>query len=531
VLVQLANAAEALHEPPVSYAAFIAELSAAVGTARYGREEPTAGKIAVLPALAARGLHVEHVLLLGLNDGEFPLRLPEPPFYTRRERGLLARQGVPLPPPDPADEQTLFYEAVTRASTSLTLCRTRLDASGNELPASPYLASLLSLFTPGSLAEERIAAGSVPSLAEAVSEQERLIAAVSSWQLAVGSSNDDVRQLVTRNSQLVTHVLRAIVVERGREATGEYGPFEGMIADGEVQHLLAAKFGASHPWSVTQFNDYITCPFRFAAAHVLGLRPPAEPEAGIDRSTRGRLYHKILAEAGLIWSQRGLMHHPDNEAELLETLQAAADTVLADAPTTFGIQPDGFWNWEQDEVRRKLLRALRRFLRDGEDWSDFRSASVEASFGPGRPYAALSIATPAGEVQVAGRIDRIDQRDSDQTLALIDYKSSSTPQPLEKTLTGRDVQLAVYMLAVEEVIARSGQPVAQAAFLHLGSGKRSRALAAEQREQALAAMRERVAEAVQGARAGQFTVRPRDECPPACEFSTICRLNLRKRDS
>jgi ATP-dependent helicase/nuclease subunit B len=520
VLDDLAQAAAVLDEPPVSYSAFVADLSAAVAAANYGRVEPGPAHVAAMPVLAARGICFDHTVLLGMAQGEFPLRFPDPPFYSRRERALLARQGIELTAPDPADERSLFYEIIGRTRRSLTLTRTYLDEQSNPLPPSPYLTALLDLVQSERVPTLWARAGSIPPPDEAASPQEALIAVMAAGDQHAQQSDQQ---------PLPAHVRRACEVERGREDTGTYGFFEGVVEDPAVIAELAQRFGAGHQWSITQFNDYITCPFRFAAAHVLKLQPRSEPEDDLEHSTRGRIYHAILAEAGKTWMQTQHAHTSANEQDILTALQSAADAILAEAPTRYHFEPNAFWNWDQADIRRRLERALRRVLHDESDWADFRPAGVEQSFGRQGRNEPLRLDTPVGTALVAGRIDRLDQRD-DGALALLDYKSSSTPRSLEETLNGRDVQLAIYLLAAEQILAR-GQRVERAAFLHLGSGKRSKPLTDRERDRALAAMTERVGETLAGVRAGHFAVRPRDNCPTACSFAGICRLNLAKRDA
>lgn len=524
VLNELAQAAATLNEPPVSYNAFIADLSTAVVAANYGRVEPESTTVAALPVLAARGICFDHTIVLGLAQGEFPLQFPDPPFYSRRERNLLARQGIRLTPPDPADERSLFYEIIGRTRQSLTLARTYLDEQSNPLPPSPYLTALLDLVERDQVPTIWARAGSVPPLAEAASPQEALIA-----QMATGAPAQTELPAQQPPTALLAHVQRACEIEAQREGTGAYTQFEGMLNDAEIaEELTRYFFGPTHHWSITQINDYITCPFRFAAVHLLKLKPRTEPEDDLERSTRGRIYHAIMAEAGKTWMQTQHAHTADNEPVILEMLHAAADTVLAAAPTRYGFEPNAFWGWDQADIRRRLERALRRVLREQSDWAAFKPAGVEQSFGMKSGARALRLDTPAGPVLVAGRIDRLDQRE-DGALALLDYKSSSTPRSPEETLSGQDVQLAIYLLAVEQVLAR-GQRVERAAFLHLGSGKRSKPLTDAERERAIGAMQARVAETVIGARAGHFPVQPRDMCPTHCTYATICRLNLVKRD-
>ncbi len=527
VLNELVQAAQVLSLPPVPYRDFMAELRAAVASARYGRDEPTADRVAVLPILAARGDRFDHVFLLGMAEGEFPQHPADPPFYSWRERTLLAQHGINLRPPDPADERSLFYAAVTRARCSLTLARTYLDERGNPLAPSPYLLAVLSLLQPASVPTIRVTAGSTPDIDEAASDQERLIAVMQQAGSRSSFSFDSEREQACL--PLLQHVRRACAIERQREGITAYGAFEGVLDDADLITELAQRFGPAHRWSITQLNNYITCPFRFAAAHILKLEQRTEPEDGLEQAGRGRLYHAILAEAGKQWMQAKHVHSSEHEAAILDALHAAADRVLADAPARYGFAPDAFWSWDQTDVRRRLIHTFRRALRTGDEWSALRTAGVEQDFGLRAGAPPLQLATTEGIILVVGRIDRIDQH-PDGSLALIDYKSSSTPRSLQETLSGRDVQLAMYLLATEHLLAR-GQQVKWAAFFHLGSGKRSTPLTARDRETALSAMTARVAEVVAGVRAGHFAVRPRDDCPRGCAFKDICRLNLAKRDT
>jgi ATP-dependent helicase/nuclease subunit B len=518
-LAERERIARLLGEPPITYAAFVAELGGALDAARYGGEMPAHDKVAVLPFLAARGLTFEHVVILGAAEGEIPAALPAPPFYTRRERGLLAAAGAAPAPADPGDERSIFYEALCRARASLTFSYTRLDESGNELRPSPYLRAVAECFV-APLPTREIRAGSAPEPEEAASIQEQLIA------LAARDAELSDPALAA-SAELAAHIRRAAAIERWREGLGPHGPFEGLVEDEAALAELASRFGAGHRWSVTQINDFTICAYRFVAAHVLRLGARGDPEESLEQAGRGRLLHAILAEAGLAWSRLALPFDAAAEGPILDALDAAADKVLAVAPQVYGFEPGPFWPWEQAEAKATVARAVRRWLRDPRGWEGFRPAGVEAGFGMGTGLPALRLETPGGAALVIGRIDRVDQ-DEQGRLALIDYKSGGTPKALAEALEGWDVQLTVYSLAAEG-LAGAGQQVAQAAALMIGSGKRGKALTAAERPQAEQALRERLGAAIAGSRAGAFPVRPSRECPPSCQFMAICRVNLAKR--
>ncbi|MGQ9926301.1 MAG: PD-(D/E)XK nuclease family protein [Chloroflexaceae bacterium] len=511
--------ARMLDEPPLTLAAFVDEFGGLLDRLRDGGETPQAGKVAVLPMLAARGSAFAHVVALGLGEGEIPAPAHEPPFYTRREWALLAARGAAPPPPDFGDERSLFYEAVTRARTGLTLTYTRLDERGNEIRPSPYLRAVTNLFA-GGVAMREIRAGSAPDPNEAASPQEALIA------YAI-QKNDLAQAPAGAPLDLVEHVRRAIAVERQRASAAPHGPYEGLVTHPAALETLRHRFGPDYRWSATAINDYTLCPYRFAATHVLQLAPRDDPEEGLTATGRGRIYHAILARAGARWARLNQPFDAAGEEQILAALSAAADEVLNIAPQTYGFEPGPFWDWERQDVRATLMRAVRRWLRDADGWEGFRPAGFEERFGLDRGLPPLRLETPAGAALVAGRIDRIDQ-DGQGRLALIDYKSGSDPGPLDRTLNGQDVQLTLYVIAAEQQLAGPGQSVERAAFLMIGSGRRSRPLTPARRPEAEAALRERLAAAISGSRTGVFPVHPTEKCPPACAFATVCRVNRDK---
>ncbi|NJN67209.1 MAG: hypothetical protein HC884_11120 [Chloroflexaceae bacterium] len=82
-----------MNEPAGGYDLFLSEVSATLAPARSHHTNPDRGLVAVLPVTEARGLHFDHVVLLGMSEGAFPPAPADPPLYSRRERALLAQRG------------------------------------------------------------------------------------------------------------------------------------------------------------------------------------------------------------------------------------------------------------------------------------------------------------------------------------------------------------------------------------------------------------------------------------------------------
>jgi ATP-dependent helicase/DNAse subunit B len=523
LLDQLDHAANLTQAEPIPYSTFVTELESFAAATRFAVPK---GGVIVRSVLAARGTTFDHVFLLGLSEGEFPQPLSEPAIYSRSERQAWQERGIPLSARDAADEVTLFYEAITRARHTLTLSRTRLDEAGSSLARSPYLNNLLSLLT--DITIERVRAGSVPSWEEAASPQEQALALAEALKRPADRvTHDDTLLWHTELLDVYpvwAHVIQARQIEEQREQAVAFGPYDGILDDPSVIAQVAQYFGPEHQWSITQLNNYVTCPFRFAASHLLCIRPRHEPEDEIDSARRGQLLHAIFSRAGKAWQQAQLRLTPENEPHLQQQLEQAATAVLTHAPEQLGFAPSPFWEWEQSEIRRVVRTALRGFVQLGESWSAFAPIAFEQGFGGNSSYPPLLLETDAGTVHVQGRIDRIDQRD-DGALAIVDYKSSRTPRPLSESVEGYDLQLAVYTMALEQ---HSAQPVERAAFMHMGSGKRGAEIAQAHRDTALQAARERIVEVITLVRSGDFRVKPRRQCPTYCEFEVLCRKNLDK---
>jgi ATP-dependent helicase/nuclease subunit B len=531
IFADLQAGARLLQRGPISAEAFLSELKGAIATTRYGHSKPKTGFVAVLPVLASRGLNFAHIFLLGLNEGEFPQTLPDPPLYSRRERLELKSRGLELSTPDPADEQSIFYEALTRARQSITFSRTYLDPSGNLIPPSPYLRAVQALVERSSNDTTRVQAGKIPSFAEAVGLSEQLIALADDDQDPRAASAAAQRL----DPNLWQHVQAASAVEQMREYDQGFSSFEGVIDENDLIKQLAGKFGPNYTWSASQLNDYITCPYIFFGRHILKIQVPNEPEISLQEresaALSGLIEHAILAETVRRWRDQQLRLEPANEDELIALFHASADQVLGNAPASFRFEPDRFWQWDSATLKQRLERALRRSINEASAWSDFLPAAVEQAFGAEgvRP---LELDTSAGRVKIKGRIDRVDQNPADGSIAIIDYKKGSGLRPLKDTSEGYDLQLPIYFMAAEQVLPLGkGQRVAQAAFFQLGSGKFSPPLTADQWLGVEAVVLERIADVLQHVREGDFRVQPRRDCPSYCKLSAICRVNTHKQET
>lgn len=492
----------------LTYAEFYGELRGAVEGALYNPDDGLPlqeSRIYLADVNAARGVSYRAVAVMGLSEGLFPMPLAEDPFLSDDERAGLAAQGLALEPRLRSDQQTLFYEAVTRASEFLLLTRPYLAEDGELWEPSPFWNAARELVDAEPLRMRP--EDSIP-LAQAASKPELFASAVRARALpgAYAALKPEWESL-----------RRAGVVLRARMAHEAKGEFEGELET--LGGAFAERFGAAHVWSSSRLETYASCPFRFFITKVLDLELHEAPKAGYDVSQLGSMLHKVL--------ERVYQEAPDptDVQALLVCLPAVTAEVFARAPVEYGFRPTELWQAQQSELKEKLAKTLQGLV---EESSGFRPSRFEERFGEPRP---LALETAAGRVLFHGVIDRLDRNPGGE-IRVIDYKAGSSHLDARDLAEGKRLQLVLYALGAEHVL-KLGSVVdgfywailkGKAGSLRLGKfnwakdGREYRDFSG-----ATELVREYVGDYVAGARAGRFMPRPpRDGCPDYCDAKLVC---------
>jgi len=324
---------------------------------------------------------------------------------------------------------------------------------------------------------------------------------------------DGDRELLA--SPLVADVPAEAVAEVASAGTRHHALFAASRLPGAVTVRADAQAPLPHGFEVPGGTEVLrsqaACPFRAFAHHRLDARALETPDSGLENTDRGQLLHAVMAHVwGALRDHATLVATTPGQLEALT--REAADAAVRELR---GARP-GRLDGRFAELERE------RLARIAFDWLEIERgrAPFEVHMREER------IGLAAGGLAFEGRVDRIDQRD-DGALAVIDYKSGQARSAAD-SLGGRDIQLAVYILAVEQVLAE-GQRVERATFFQIGSGRPGGELAGDDLRRAITVARERIAETVAAVHRADFRVRPRDACPDYCEFEPICRRNLAKR--
>jgi len=185
---------------------------------------------------------------------------------------------------------------------------------------------------------------------------------------------------------------------------------------------------------VTEFRDYLACPYRYYLRHRLGLAAQSDAGEELDGGAFGSLAHDVLRAFG--------------ESEMAgctdpETLSAWLGSALDEAVRTeYGSSPLSAIRVQVEQLRRRLAAFARwQAAWTAEGWQVLRVEAV-----PEEPGASLVV---DGEpVQLRGRIDRIDVHATRGEWFVVDYKTADRPRGPDKVHrqgeSWVDLQLPLY---------------------------------------------------------------------------------------
>ena len=483
--------------------------------------------VQVLEGLAAAYRTFDHVFLVGLEAGRFPLPASGSPILDERDRQALHGAGLPLELRATWDarERELFA-VLCAGARRLTLSYARLDAAGREVVRSAFVEALGDA-APLAGAEER---DEIPASCVTVPGI-RLYAA----------------------PELRERAIHAARIEWGRRS-GELSPWNGLIEDPALLARLATEFGDDRLWSPTQLESYAKCPWSYLSARLLGLDHLGDPAEEMDAATRGSLLHDALHRFYLKAQARSggpVFLLASDLAWAHPMMVESLDESLADARGRKWLGNTLLLPAKREELRRMLERFLEWEAQEHEDMGNAKKKNAPRMVRTGvaeHEVAFDDVVLDRGGVRFRfrGSVDRVevgvdDRFDAGRFIAAVDYKTTryAVPGAGAKEAWDDGVVLQVPLYAYALAQARPGTETARVEYRAIrkpasvqglelyqydrgtGSAVRNEAAVA-QMEAAL----DRVAQHVLRARSGEFPAAPPESCgcPDFCHAIEICRI-------
>jgi ATP-dependent helicase/nuclease subunit B len=399
------------------------------------------------------------VFVLGLNEGSFPRVSNERCVISDRERRSLRARNIDLDHDSERrllDERLLAYFAFTRASDHLILSRRTADSKGRPTNPSSFWIELHRL-VPDLPIHHVSRAGQDNS--DTIGTPRQLVTTLLRWVRdgANLTSDDfypslyqwlatDAGAAVKNMREHAWHALRY-----SNQAT-----LDSDIADQLFSNPLYVR--------VSELESMAACPFQHFTRY--GLRLLSRERTEVTNIDLSNAYHDILEnlikdllETKQDWCEM----KPQQAKELIRTHAAEigrrlrGELMLTTARNRYLL----------DRIERTLEQACAA-MTEMHRRGTYRPQYAGLQFGQGQTLPPYPVNTPAGkQVQLYGKIDRVDVNKKQTGFVVSDYKLSAGALALDRVYYGLSLQLLTYLLVIQangqQLVGRKLTPAA--AFL------------------------------------------------------------------
>lgn len=419
---------------------FLGELRTIASFSRYNIKEKPGYGVLVTTLNEIRGLQFDYLFIGGLTDGDFPTRyLPEIFFSGSFARAELTHQ---------TEERYHFYQALCSWRKGLYFSYPQVD-DRKELVESNFLIEFKNSFEVSEISakdfEDTIFSGN--ELREYIGKS-----------VSSGFNSIALPKHVELN---LKEIQKAIEINKTRldESIVE-SQYSGVLLDGLTtelrEELLKLK---DKQYSVTQLETYAKCPYKYFAERVLQLNTLEEPSEEMEAFELGSLLHIILyrfyrelAEKNIVLQSADDKTFAKAEKILFNTAEEIISMLKLDSALTF---------YEKEKILgiggdRKNSILYKFLLAERNNTDGFIPKYFEAVFGEvendGTESELSNEGFLAGNVNIRGKIDRVDINEEDETIKIIDYKLSGKAPTKNEILDGLSLQLPLYLYAAKELI-------------------------------------------------------------------------------
>jgi len=481
--------------------------------------------VSVVDAMAARGLAFKAVVVLGLNEKQFPRYIREDAFLRDRHRRVLdATLGFKIDEKlGGYEEETLLFELIVQgAARRLYLFYQRADEAGRMLAMSPFLGEAIKRFGLDGRTVEAVPRRLTDRIAQRPALQ-RIFppAELVQWMAMCGQDPTALLQAVGREVEGFRHATEALAgMEQDAPMLNEYDGLTGPL-DAFWSRLCARGLAP------TPLERYARCPFQYFASDVLRLEPARwavsqEPDAAL----LGTLCHAALKRCYEQLLPTGWPAEPVTDDTMEWCIRSAVDLAGQDCETRHRTGHYLLWEMAKEHMVTLITAAV----------DTDTAAYPETLFMPiafeqdAEGTMAEILPDPSATVRTLGRIDRIDKHRDTGAIRIIDYKfktggsmKSEDRNLLQSAIRGYRLQPPLYarLLMPDRSVPSQVQfmflapqwepPIAHSTFdVAALSGESGRQI-----QQTLRLL-------ITGLQAGRFFIVPDTYCEQ-CEFRIVCR--------
>ncbi|MBI9070673.1 MAG: exodeoxyribonuclease V subunit gamma [Melioribacteraceae bacterium] len=477
-----------------------------------------------------RGLKFDYLFMAGLTDGDFPTKFTPEIFFSgsfsKKERDHQTQ------------ERYLFYQTLCCWTKKLFISIPALDEQ-KELSESTFATELCSHF-------EVTEKGN--------NEFENKIFSDDELQIEAGLLGIDSFKAIYKEYekyvQLNLEVLEKVLQIEESRITGDerFGDYRGHLdlQNSEIESDLE-KY-REREYSISQLETFAACPFKFFIERILKLDIPSDPTEDMEAMELGSILHSIFFAFFIKLREKKirLKYCNDSDFEIAEKLilEIAEEKFPTDENSSFSfIEKEKIFGLEGNK-KRSLLYNFLEFERNRED--NYEPDFFELSFGSvdrsetDEKYQDIK-PIKAGNINLRGKIDRVDINSDEKLFNVVDYKLSGKKPTKEELYEGLKLQLPIYMYVVKQILSDDEnelKPVLMQIFslkqqeksfgfdnVNLTRKKLDDDDLIQMNEELISSLIEKIQVYVENIAEGKFSLTDNEEkACKWCKFKSVCRI-------
>ena len=373
-----------------------------------GTIPPVLDAVTIGPISAMRCQEVDHLILLGAEEGMLPSYSGSSGVLTDQERNMLRQMGVPLTGGGMEGLQAEFSEIYG------VFCGARESIAVFCGPSQPSFVYRRLCAMAGREIETENFAGGADLL-------------------------DTAAYLVACNACNEASVLG---IEQAYECISQKRDYAlGMVNKVNINKLYGKKLRLS----ASQVDKQAECRLSYFLRY--GLRAKERKEATVDPAEFGTYVHAVLEHTAKRVMELGGFH----QVSLEETMSIAMN--YSDVYTA-----ERFSQLDSERMTYLFKRNVQELAMVVEElWlelsnSEFSPVGFEVAFGDGAQMDAIAISNAAMDAELRGFVDRVDLWDNEHIkyFRVVDYKTGRKDFDYCDVFNGIGLQLLLYMFALEE---------------------------------------------------------------------------------
>lgn len=385
-----------------------------------------------------RSRQVKCVMILGMNEGEFPKGQADDGIFSDREKEQLAADGIQLSPTARERmfmEQYYIYSALAYGGEQVYLFYETGDMAGNSKFPSYIIERTKQLMPKATVLQGK----------DYFIRQPILLPKKALDFAALYGKQPDCRAkaegYLSQLKEWPSYASMAKAVEKG---AGSNRPW---LQDRE---LIRGAFGKVLEGSASRIERYNSCKFSYFMEYGLHAQPRAKSK--LSAMEMGTFVHFVLERFFLLVEEEQRPLDGLDKDTVRDLVERCVEQFLKEQKNTIREQ-SARGNYLFRRLVRVTTQVVLRLL-DELKRSKFRPMRFELGLGLGKDSVRpLEYTTPFGTViRVVGKVDRMDgyQKDDKLYVKIVDYKTGSKELDFSDIYHGLSIQMLIYLFAIWE---------------------------------------------------------------------------------